>query len=158
MLHVSCDAANRALHVLNRVGAGQRPAQLGRQAETVDGEHLVEAFQDAAGHAGRFLLHTSGQIPDQALRFGRQKINLHQADMLFEPKAERPTMGSADLCFIVDTLDGAEQHLASCGVSILVARSPRTGTHGPITSIYIRDPDQNLIELSVYSKDKGTAV
>lgn len=97
--------------------------------------------------------------PDQrwALRFGSQKINLHQADTLFEPKAERPTMGSADLCFIVDTLDGAEEHLARCGVPILVARSPRTGTHGPITSIYVRDPDLNLIELSVYPKVREAA-
>ncbi|MDX2157500.1 MAG: VOC family protein [Hyphomicrobiaceae bacterium] len=85
-----------------------------------------------------------------ALLFGPHKINLHQADNTFEPKAEWPTMGSGDLCFLVDSLDGVEAHLAACGVPVLVARSTRTGARGPITSVYIRDPDQNLIELSVY--------
>jgi catechol 2,3-dioxygenase-like lactoylglutathione lyase family enzyme len=85
-----------------------------------------------------------------ALRFGPHKINLHQADNTFDPKAERPTCGSGDLCFLVDSLDGIEAHLAACDVPVLVARSTRTGARGPITSVYIRDPDQNLIELSVY--------
>jgi catechol 2,3-dioxygenase-like lactoylglutathione lyase family enzyme len=85
-----------------------------------------------------------------ALRFGPHKINLHQADNTFDPKAEHPTRGSGDLCFLVDTLEGIEPHLAACGVAVLVARSTRTGARGPITSVYVRDPDQNLIELSVY--------
>ncbi|MEZ5815585.1 MAG: VOC family protein [Hyphomicrobiaceae bacterium] len=85
-----------------------------------------------------------------ALRFGSHKINLHQVDRTFEPKAERPTTGSADLCFLVDCLEGIEAHLEECGVPILVGRSARTGARGPISSVYIRDPDQNLIELSVY--------
>lgn len=85
-----------------------------------------------------------------ALLFGPHKINLHQADAMFDPKAARPTMGSGDLCFLVDILDGAEAHLAACGVPVLVARSSRAGARGAITSVYIRDPDQNLVELSVY--------
>jgi catechol 2,3-dioxygenase-like lactoylglutathione lyase family enzyme len=85
-----------------------------------------------------------------ALRFGPHKINLHQADNTFEPKARHPTQGSGDLCLLVDSLDGVEAHLAACGVPVLVARSTRTGARGPITSVYIRDPDQNLVELSVY--------
>lgn len=85
-----------------------------------------------------------------ALRFGPHKINLHQADNMFEPKALSPTCGSGDLCFLVDTLDGVEAHLEACGVPVLVARSTRAGARGPITSVYLRDPDQNLIELSVY--------
>lgn len=87
-----------------------------------------------------------------ALNFGPHKINLHQSDNTFEPKAKHPTMGSADLCFLVDSLDGAEHHLATLGIPVLVARSTRTGARGPITSIYIRDPDGNLIELSVYQQ------
>lgn len=89
-----------------------------------------------------------------ALRFGPHKINLHAFDNTFEPKAETPTMGSADLCFLVDDLAGVEAHLEACGVNILVARSGRSGARGPITSVYIRDPDLNLIELSIY--DDGT--
>ncbi len=85
-----------------------------------------------------------------ALVFGPHKINLHQADNMFDPKAVAPTMGSGDLCFLVDSLDGAEAHLAVCGVPMLVARSTRAGARGALTSIYIRDPDENLIELSVY--------
>lgn len=85
-----------------------------------------------------------------ALIFGPHKINLHQADNMFDPKAAHPTMGSGDLCFLVDSLEGAEAQLAACGVPVLVARSTRAGARGAITSIYIRDPDQNLVELSVY--------
>ena len=91
-----------------------------------------------------------GPLKRTALRFGPHKINLHQADNTFDPKAERPTMGSADVCFLVDDLAGAEAHLTACGVAILVSSSARTGARGPLTSIYIRDPDQNLVELSVY--------
>lgn len=85
-----------------------------------------------------------------ALRFGPHKINLHQFDGTFEPKAERPTMGSADLCLLIDDFKGIEAHLATCGVRVLVPPSPRTGARGTLRSIYIRDPDLNLIELSVY--------
>ncbi|RRU73451.1 VOC family protein [Stutzerimonas xanthomarina] len=85
----------------------------------------------------------------KALTFGNQKINLHQAGREFEPKAERPTPGSADLCFIVATpLDRVIAHLETQGVSIIEGPVQRTGATGPIRSVYLRDPDQNLIELS----------
>ena len=93
---------------------------------------------------------TFGPLQRTALRFGPHKINLHPADNTFEPKADRPTPGSADLCFLVDDLDGIEAHVKSCGVSVLVERSTRAGARGPLTSVYLRDPDQNLVELSVY--------
>lgn len=87
----------------------------------------------------------------KALSFGAQKINLHQAGKEFEPKAQHPTPGSADLCFISDTpLDAVAVHLEACGVAIEEGIVPRTGATGPIQSIYIRDPDQNLIEISTY--------
>jgi catechol 2,3-dioxygenase-like lactoylglutathione lyase family enzyme len=92
-----------------------------------------------------------------ALRFGPHKINLHQADNMFEPKAEHPMCGSGDLCFLVDSLDGIEAHLKNCGVPILVERSTRTGARGPLTSVYLRDPDPNLIELSVYQDGSRAA-
>lgn len=118
-------------------------------------DHLVLTVRSIAATVAfyeRVLAMTAETFGEgrTALRFGPHKINLHQVDRTFEPKAEHPTMGSADLCFLVDTLDGVEAHLASCGVPVLVARSTRTGARGPITSVYIRDPDQNLIELSVY--------
>ena len=87
----------------------------------------------------------------KALSFGAQKINLHQAGKEFEPKSQHPTPGSADLCFISDTpLDAVAVHLEACGVAIEEGIVPRTGATGPIQSIYIRDPDQNLIEISTY--------
>jgi len=85
----------------------------------------------------------------KALSFGVQKINLHQAGREFEPKAERPTPGSADLCFIVATpLEEVIAHLAAQGVAILEGPVRRTGATQPIRSVYVRDPDFNLIELS----------
>ena len=85
----------------------------------------------------------------KALAFGNQKINLHQAGREFEPKAERPTPGSADLCFIVATpLDEVIAHLEAHRVAIVEGPVKRTGATGPIRSVYLRDPDLNLIELS----------
>jgi len=85
----------------------------------------------------------------KALVFGQQKINLHQAGREFEPKAERPTPGSADLCFIVATpLAEVIAHLQAQGVAIVEGPVQRTGATGPIRSVYVRDPDFNLIELS----------
>jgi catechol 2,3-dioxygenase-like lactoylglutathione lyase family enzyme len=84
-----------------------------------------------------------------ALRFGRQKINLHQAGKELEPKALRPTPGSADLCFLTSTsLDEVVAHLAAERVAIEEGPVERTGAEGPIRSVYVRDPDGNLIEVS----------
>ncbi|MFI5690974.1 VOC family protein [Kribbella sp. NPDC051586] len=87
----------------------------------------------------------------QALAFGSSKINLHQAGHEFEPKAERPGPGTADLCFIVDEpIDQVRAELVAHGVEIEEGPVGRTGATGPILSVYLRDPDRNLIELSNY--------
>lgn len=84
-----------------------------------------------------------------ALKFGMQKINLHQAGAEFDPKALLPTPGSADLCFLSDTPIAEWQgHFDLCGVPVEEGPIGRTGAMGPIVSLYIRDPDQNLIEVS----------
>jgi catechol 2,3-dioxygenase-like lactoylglutathione lyase family enzyme len=87
----------------------------------------------------------------KALVFGTQKINLHPYRREFEPKAERPTPGSADLCFVSATpLAAVIAHLQASGVDVLEGPVPRTGARGPISSVYFRDPDRNLIEVCNY--------
>lgn len=93
----------------------------------------------------------------RALRFGNAKINLHQAGQGFEPKAARPVPGSADLCLISsDSLPAVCTHLAAHGVAIEEGPVGRTGATGAISSVYIRDPDGNLIEISNYLAGEPT--
>ncbi|NXA12868.1 GLOD5 protein, partial [Sapayoa aenigma] len=87
----------------------------------------------------------------KALRFGHQKFNLHEAGKEFEPKARHPVPGSADICLITQVpLERLLDHLKACGVAIEEGPVDRTGAVGPITSVYFRDPDENLIEVSRY--------
>ncbi|CAL9706853.1 unnamed protein product [Knipowitschia caucasica] len=89
----------------------------------------------------------------KALGFGQQKLNLHQLGQEFEPKAKHPTPGSADLCLITTTpLADVAAHLHICGVRIEEGPVERTGAMGSITSLYFRDPDDNLIEVSNYNQ------
>ena len=86
-----------------------------------------------------------------ALKFSNQKLNLHQLNKEFKPHAFKPTPGSVDLCFIVNNpIADVLNHLHTCQVKIIEGPVMRTGAMGKITSIYIRDPEQNLIELSSY--------
>ncbi|MCB1716271.1 MAG: VOC family protein [Candidatus Competibacteraceae bacterium] len=92
----------------------------------------------------------------KALIFGQQKINLHQQGQEFEPKAALPTPGSQDLCFIATTpLAQVIAHLQRCGVAILEGPVARTGATGTIRSVYFRDPDGNLIEVSNYEQQQA---
>lgn len=88
----------------------------------------------------------------KALKFGAQKINLHQCGKEFEPKALTPMPGSADFCLVSSApLDQVVAHLNANNVEIEEGPVPRTGATGAINSVYIRDPDENLVEISVYS-------
>jgi catechol 2,3-dioxygenase-like lactoylglutathione lyase family enzyme len=87
----------------------------------------------------------------KALSFGKQKINLHESGKEFDPKALHPTPGSADLCFITAVpLEKVVAHLESCAVEIIEGPVQRTGAVGKILSVYFRDPDRNLLEISNY--------
>ena len=84
-----------------------------------------------------------------ALHFGDHKLNLHRTGAEFEPHARRPVPGSADLCLLIDgSLDAAERWLRDGGIPIELGPVERTGARGPIRSLYVRDPDGNLVELS----------
>ncbi len=88
----------------------------------------------------------------KAVIFGNQKINFHQQGQEFEPKAVCPTPGSSDLCFITtNPLADIIQHIRDCEIEIIKGPVERTGALGLMSSIYIRDPDQNLIEIATYN-------
>jgi catechol 2,3-dioxygenase-like lactoylglutathione lyase family enzyme len=92
-------------------------------------------------------------MPDgrTALRFGKCKLNLHQADHTFDPKSAAPTAGSADFCLITDgSLEEVAGRIRSAGFEIESGPVPRTGALGAMDSVYLRDPDANLVEVSRY--------
>jgi len=117
-------------------------------------DHLVLTVKDIAITV-QFYVSVLGMEKEEfgagrlALKYGNQKINLHQHKKEFEPKAQQPTPGSADLCFITSVpIPEVLSHLSSCNVAVLVGPVQRTGATGPILSVYFRDPDMNLIEVS----------
>ncbi len=85
----------------------------------------------------------------KALSFGETKINLHEKGKELEPKALNPVPGSIDICFITDIpMKDMLAHIDSCGIKVIEGPVKRSGSLGPIESIYLRDPDGNLIEVS----------
>ncbi len=117
-------------------------------------DHLVLTVRDLEATCAFYetvlgMRHESFGQGRTALHFGRQKINLHQAGREFEPKALKPTPGSADLCFLAATpIAEIVAHLEGRGIAIEEGPVARTGAQGPITSVYFRDPDGNLIEVA----------
>ncbi|SFM61183.1 VOC family protein [Shimia aestuarii] len=113
-----------------------------------DMDRTVTFYREVLGmEAGRFT--PADGSTRWALKFGQQKINLHLAGQEFDPKAAHPTPGSADLCFLSDTaLDVWQAHFERLGITVEEGPIARTGATGPILSLYIRDPDNNLLEVS----------
>src|SRR3970040_1074388 len=119
-------------------------------------DHLVVTVQRIGAPGGCYsrvlgMMVVTFVNDRKALQFGRQKINLHERGKEFDPKAANPTPGSGDLCFITETpLSQVMGHIRSCGIEIIEGPGSRTGAVGPVESIYLRDPDGNLIEVSNY--------
>jgi catechol 2,3-dioxygenase-like lactoylglutathione lyase family enzyme len=117
-------------------------------------DHLVLTVANI-GHTRDFYEQVLGMEPvvfgegRHALAFGAQKINLHEAGQEFEPKASVLTPGSADLCFLTNaSVAEVVEHLEANSVEIIEGPVRRTGATGPIMSVYFRDPDGNLLEVS----------
>ncbi len=109
----------------------------------------VRFYTQVLGMRGSQFKATDG-TKRWALHFGQSKINLHTSGQEFDPKAQKPTPGSADLCFLTDAgMDDWLNHLAIHQVDIEDGPVPRSGASGPLLSLYIRDPDHNLVEISV---------
>ena len=119
-------------------------------------DHLVLTVQDinqTISFYTKILLMTEITFGNnrKALQFGKQKINLHQQDQEILPNAKHAMSGSADLCFLTETpLTDVIKHLQNHQITIIAGIVERTGALGKIHSIYIRDPDGNLIEISRY--------
>lgn len=91
-----------------------------------------------------------------ALRFGRQKINLHEVGHEFEPKARFAVAGSSDLCFLTTMpVEDVVRHLAARNVAVELGPVPRIGAEGPLLSVYLRDPDGNLLEIANAGRGEG---
>jgi catechol 2,3-dioxygenase-like lactoylglutathione lyase family enzyme len=121
--------------------------------ERIDHIVLTTSVPDRASTSTRVLGMTLETFDDgrTAFRFGRQKINLHVKGGEFEPKAHLPVPGALDLCLIADgPLDRVIAHLAECAVAIVAGPVARTGAVGRMRSVYVRDPDLNLIAISEY--------
>ena len=117
-------------------------------------DHLVLTTADEQACL-RFYIEVLGMVLEEfgagrkALRFGQQKINLHVKGHEHEPKAHLPVPGALDLCFIADRpLDEVIRHLGEQGVRIVEGPVMRTGAVSRLRSIYLRDPDLNLVEIS----------
>ena len=113
----------------------------------------VRSVEDTLAFYQRVLGIGSERIAGRpvALKFGSNKINLHQTDRTFEPKAARPTPGGGDFCLITDQpIEQIIERLKREGVAIEVGPIERNGARGQMMSVYFRDPDENLVEVSSY--------
>jgi catechol 2,3-dioxygenase-like lactoylglutathione lyase family enzyme len=124
-------------------------------------DHLVLTVADL-DETIDFYEHVLGMRPvrfgdgRRALEFGPSKINLHETGREIEPHARMPVSGSADLCLVTTTPpDQVLAHLRARNVTVEIGPVPRTGARGPITSVYVRDPDGNLIEIASYDSERG---
>ena len=120
-------------------------------------DHLVLTVADIA-RTTDFYVRVLGMTPQRftslgterhALVFGVQKFNLHQVGHVVDPNVRHATAGSADICLLTETpIADVVAHLTSCGVTIILGPTERTGAAHKLTSVYFHDPDENLVEVA----------
>ena len=119
--------------------------------QAADVAKTVKFYTEILGMQHQEFQPPAGGPVRQSLNFGRQKINLHDASSPYVPHAANPVAGSVDLCFITThPIADWQAHLTGHGIDIEEGPVRKTGANGPLISLYIRDPDQNLIEISNY--------
>ncbi|MFU7709425.1 VOC family protein [Aeromonas veronii] len=121
-------------------------------------DHVVITVQDVEKTLAFYVDGLGMTLIDQnnrlALGFGEQKINIHRQKAEFTPAAKQVTYGSMDICFMAEgDINEIKAELERRGLTIELGVVPRTGACGPIDSIYLRDPDGNLVEISVYKNN-----
>ena len=126
----------------------------GREVTIDSLDHFVLTVRDL-GATIAFYRDVLGMTPERfgegrtALKFGKQKINLHVAGREFEPKAHVALPGTADVCFLTSVpIADVVASLKRRGIPIVEGPVPKTGAQGRLNSVYVRDPDQNLVEIS----------
>jgi len=118
---------------------------------TRDREGCIRFYTDVLGMRLEKFRTPAGER--LALKFGAQKINLHEWGREFSPRAHVAAPGTLDLCFIASVpLEAVVKKLAERSIPILEGPVPKTGAMGPMRSVYVRDPDLNLVEISVYDR------
>jgi catechol 2,3-dioxygenase-like lactoylglutathione lyase family enzyme len=116
---------------------------------TAHEQDCVRFYTEVLGMRLESFVGGTPPVERKAFKFGTQKINLHVKGREFETKAHTPVPGALDLCFIAAVpLDEVITRLNAAGVPIVEGPVLRTGATGPIRSVYVRDPDMNLIEIS----------
>jgi len=119
---------------------------------TATPERCIAFYCGALGMTLEKFIGGTPPVERMALKFGQQKINIHIKGKEFTPKAHHPTPGALDLCFIASIpLDSVMARLKTMDIPLVEGPVSRTGARGKIQSVYVRDPDENLIEISTYS-------
>lgn len=119
-------------------------------------DHMVVYAGDVETTAAWYERVAGGEVERfaggrTAVRLGDRKLNLHQSGAEYDPHAATPAVGAADFCLVVeDTVEDVVEHLEAEGETIVEGPVEKTGSRGPMTSVYVRDPDGNLVEFARY--------